>query len=87
MENLINWKLRKELEYDYTSKWYMQQPESVWVKETREILWDFEIRMAPLIPARKLGQVLINQKKKKNCNLVDFAVDHKVEIKESWKML
>ena len=61
----------------------MNKPESVLENETHKILWDFEITTDHPIPARTPDLVLIN-KKKKTCQLVDFAVpaDHRVKMKE-----
>ena len=84
---VIHWELCKKLNFDHTTKWYMHKPESVLENETHKILWDYEIQTDHLIPARRPDLVLIN-KKKRTCQLVDFAVpaDHRVKLKESEKI-
>ena len=48
---MIQWELCKNLGFDHSNKWFMQDPESVLEKETQNILWDFEIEMGYLISA------------------------------------
>ena len=50
------------------------------------ILWDFNIQTDHLIPSRRPGLIIIN-KKKRICKIVDFAVpaDHRINMKESEK--
>ena len=68
----------------------MHKPKPVLENETHRILWDFEVQTDHLIPARRPDLELINKKKKKKktCQLVDFAVpaDHRVKLKENEKM-
>ena len=66
----------------------MHNPESVLENETHKLLWDFEIYSAHLILGRKPDLIIINKekkKKKRTCEIVDFAVpaDHRVKLKES----
>ena len=90
---VIQWELRKKFKFDYTNKWYMQNPESVLKNEIHKILWDFEIQTDQLISARRPDLVLVNKKKKKKKKekkrtwIVDFAVlaEHWVKLKESEK--
>ena len=51
----------------------MLKSENVLENETHEILWDFDLQMDHLIPA----------KKRRTCRLVDFAIqaDDRVKIK------
>ena len=51
-----------------------------------KILWDFDIKMDHLIPARRPDPVLIN--KKRTFRHIEIAVmaDHRVEIKKSRKI-
>ena len=62
----------------------MHKLESVQENEIHTILWDFEIQMDPLIPARSLDQGLIN-KCKGTCYVVDFSfpIDHRVKKKKA----
>ena len=65
----------------------MYKPESVIENKPYKILWNFEIQTDHLILARRLNQVLINEKKR-NCQLVNFSVplDHNMKIKGSKKI-
>ena len=49
--------------------------------------WDFDIKMDHLISARRPDLVIINNKKKRTCRIVDLAVpaDHRVKLKENKK--
>ena len=53
---------------------------------THKLLWDFNIHMDHLIPARRPDLIIIN-KKKRTCKIVDFAVpaDHRLKLKECEK--
>ena len=83
---MIQWELWKKLKFDHTNKWYMHNPESVLEHETHKLLWDFDTQTYHLISARRPDQVIIN-KKKRTCQIVDFAVpaDGRVILKESEK--
>ena len=61
----------------------MYNPKSVLENEIYKILWDFEIQTDHLISARRPDQVIINKKKKKIYQIVDFGVlaDHRVKLK------
>ena len=66
----------------------MHNPESVLGNEIHKLLRDFEIQTDHLISARWLDLVIItNNKKKRTCWIVDFAVppDHWVRLKERRK--
>ena len=62
----------------------MHKSESVRKNKTQKILWDSEIQTNHLIPTRRPDLVIID-KKHKNCRLVDFAVlaDYTEKIKEN----
>ena len=64
----------------------MHNLESVLENEMHKLLWDFEIQTDHLISARRPGLVIIN-KKKRTCRIVDFAVsaNHRVKLKENEK--
>ena len=64
----------------------MYNPTSVLENDTHKLLWDFDIQMNYLISARQPDLIIIN-KKKRTCKIVDFAVpaDHRVKLKESEK--
>ena len=54
---------------------------------TKKILYSFGMQTDPPVPASRLKLMLVN-KKKKTCNLVDFAVplDNRLNMKESKKL-
>ena len=64
----------------------MHNAKSVLENETHKLLWDFNIRTDPLISTRRPDILIIN-KKKRTCKIVDFAVpaDHKVKFRENEK--
>ena len=43
----------------------IHNPESILENETQKILWDFEIQIDHLFPARRPDLVIVNKKKKK----------------------
>ena len=53
---------------------------------TYKLLWDFDIHTDHLIRARRPSLIIIN-KKKRTCKIVDFAVpaDHRIKLKECEK--
>ena len=68
----------------------MHNPVPVLENDTHKLLWDFNIRMDHLTPARR-PRPYNNQKKKKKkrtCKTVDFAVpaDHRINLKECENM-
>ena len=52
-----------------------------------KIIFDFEIQANYLISTRRPDLVIVNYKKKRTYQIVDFAVpvDHRVKLKESEK--
>ena len=65
----------------------MHNPAPVRENDTHKLLWDFNIKMDHLIPARRPDLIIINKKKKKICKIVDFTVlaDQRIILKESEK--
>ena len=51
----------------------MHNPAPILENDTHKILWDFNIQMDHLIPARRPDLIIIN-KKKRTYKIVDFAV-------------
>ena len=80
---VIYWEMCKKLKFDYTNKWYMHNPAPVLENATFKLLWDFDVEMDNLIPARKPNFIIINKKKKRTCKIVDFAVSayHRIKLK------
>ena len=64
----------------------MHNPAPVLENNTRKLLWDFDIYMDHQISTRRPDLIIIN-KKKRTCKIVDFAVsaDHRVKLKECEK--
>ena len=64
----------------------MHNPAPVLENDLHKLLWDFNIQMDHLIPARRPDLIIIN-KKKRTCKIVDFAVpaDHRIKQKECEK--
>ena len=64
----------------------MHNPAAVLENDAHKLRWDFNIQTDPLISARRPDLIIVN-KKKRTCKIVDFAVpaDHRVKLKESEK--
>ena len=64
----------------------MHNPALVLENDSHKLLWDFKIQTDHLIPARRPDLIIIN-KKKRTCKIVDFAVpaDHRIKQKECEK--
>ena len=64
----------------------MHNPAPVLENNTHKLLWDFDIHTDHLISARIPDLIIIN-KKKRICKIVDFAVstDHRIKLKECEK--
>ncbi len=61
----------------------MHNPAHVLENNTHKVLWDFDIHTDHRISARRPDLVIIN-KKKRPCKIVDFAIsaDHRIKLKE-----
>ena len=64
----------------------MHNPAPVLQNDSHKLLWDFNIQTDPPIPARRPDLIIID-KKKRTCKIVDFAVsaDHRIKLKECEK--
>ena len=62
---VIYWELCKKLKFDHLSKWYMHNSTSLLEHDTPKLLWDFDIQT---------DRLMIINKKKTTCKIVDFAV-------------
>ena len=84
---VVHWELRKKFEFDHTNKWYMLNPESILKNDTQKPLKNFEIKTYHLIPATRPDLVIFN-KRKETCQMVDFAVPakHRLKLKEDEKI-
>ncbi len=83
---MIHWEMCKKFKFDHTNKWYKHNPASVLENDTHKLLWDFDIQTDHRISARRPDLIIIN-KKKRICKIVDFAVpaDNKINLKECEK--
>ena len=61
----------------------MHNPAPVLENNTHKLLWDFGIHTDHLISARRPDLIIIN-KKKRTCKIVDFTVpaDHRIKLKK-----
>ena len=64
----------------------MHNPAPVQENDTHKLLWDFDIKTYHLISTRR-PDLIINNKRKRTCKIVDFAVpaDHRIKLKECEK--
>ena len=83
---VIHLEMCRKFQFDHKNKWYMHNPALVLENDLHKLLWDFNIQTDHLIPARRPGLIIINQKMR-ICKIVDFAVsaDHRINLKESEK--
>ena len=86
VSKVIHWDIWKKFTFDHTNKWYMHNPASVLENNTHKLLWNFDIQTDHLILARRPNLIILN-KKKRSCKIVDFAVpaDHRIKLKEREK--
>ena len=50
---IIHWEMCRKFQFDHTNKWYMHNPAPVLENDLHKLLWDFNIQMDQLIPARR----------------------------------
>ena len=84
--NVIHWEMSKKFKFDHIIKWHMHNPTPVLENDTHKLLWDFDLHTDHLIAAKRPDLMIIN-KKKRICKIVDFAVpaDQKINLKECAK--
>ena len=84
---VIHWEMCKKFKFDHTNKWHMHNPAPVLENDTHKLQWDFDIHTDHLISARRPDLIIINNKKMRNCKIVDFVVpaDHRIKLKECEK--
>ena len=80
---IVHWKLARKYNFEAGDKWYKHEPESVLENEDYKILCDFSIQADHVIEARRPDLVVVD-KKERNCKIIDFAVpgDSRIEQKE-----
>ena len=83
MGKVIHWEMRKKLKFDHANKWYMHNRAPVLENDSHKLLWDFDVQTDHQNSARRPDLIIIN-KEKKICKIVDFAVpaDHRIKLKE-----
>ena len=76
----------KKFKFDHTNTWYMHNSTFVLGNNKHKFLWDFDIQTYHLILVRRPDLIIIN-KKKRTCEIIDFAVptDHRIKLKECEK--
>ena len=62
---VIHWEICRKFQFDHTKKWYMHNPAPVLENDSHKLLWDFDIKIDHLIPARRPDFIIINKKKKR----------------------
>ena len=82
----IHCEMCKKFRFEHTNKWYIYNPAPVLENDTHKLPWDFNIQTDHLIHARRPDLIIIN-KKKRICKIVDFAVpaDYRINLKECEK--
>ena len=65
------------------NKWYMHNQAPVLENDTHKLLWDFDVHSDHLISSRRPDLLIIN-KKKRICKIIDNAVpaDLRIKLKE-----
>ena len=66
---VIHWDMCRKFQFDHTNKWYIHNPAPVLENDSHKLLWDFNIQMDHLIPARRPDFIIINQKKRESAKL------------------
>ena len=86
MGKVIHCEMSQKFKFDHTNKWYVHNPAFVQGNDTHKLLWDFDIQMDHLILAWRPDLIIID-KKKTTCKIVDFAVlaDNRIKLKECEK--
>ena len=76
----------KKFKFDHTNKWYIHNLALVLENNTHKLQWDFDIHTDHQISTRRPDLLIIN-KKKRTCQIVDFAVpvDLRINLKECEK--
>ena len=84
---IAHWKLARNCNFEAGDKRYEHEPESVSENEDYKVLWDFSIQTDHVIEAQRPDLVVVD-KKKRSCKIIDFAVpgDSRIEEKEKDKI-
>ena len=81
MGKVIHWEMCQKFKFDHVNN-----PAPVLENDTNKFPWDFDIQTDHLISARRPDLIIIN-KKKKTCKIVDLAVpaNYRIKLKECEK--
>ena len=74
MGKVIHWELYKKLKFDHIDKEYMYKLKSLLEIEAHKILCDFDIQTVHRISVRRRPDLVLINKKKRVCDLEEFAV-------------
>ena len=81
---IVHWKLPRKCNFEAGYKWYEHEPESVLENENHKILWDFSIQTNHVVETRRPDLIVVD-KKKRSCKIIDFAVPGNSTIEEKEK--
>lgn len=81
---MIHWNIAHSYGLDVSSKWYENKPEGVIEYAHVKLVWDFGIQTSAYIQARRPDVVVVDREKK-TCNIIDIAVPVDAGIVEKEK--
>ena len=81
---MIHWNIAHSYAFDVSSKWHERKPVGVIENDHVKLLWDFIIQTSTYIQARRPDVVVVDREKK-TCNIIDIAVPVDVRIVEKEK--
>ena len=81
---MIHWNIAHSYGLDVSNKWYEHKPEGVIENDHVKLLWDFNIQTSTYIQGRRPDVVVVDRDKK-TCNIIDIAVPGDAGIVEKEK--
>ena len=81
---MVHWKLARKYNFEGGDKWYKHESENVLENEDYKMLWDFSIQTDHVTEPRRPDLVIVD-KKERNCKMIDFAVPGDSRIEEEDK--
>ncbi|XP_068709115.1 uncharacterized protein [Montipora foliosa] len=81
---MIHWNIAHSYGLDVSNKWYEHKPEWVIENDHVKLLWDFNIQTSTYIQERRPDVVVVDRDKK-TCNIIDIAVPVDAGIVEKEK--
>ena len=84
---VIHWEMCKKFKFDHTSKWYMHNPAPVQENNTHKTPMGLQHPLGSPNFGQETRPNNNQQKKKRTCKTVDFAVlaDHRIKLKDCEK--